>query len=179
MPVIPFCRHTVSTRPLAHGHLIWPVGPLVWHPTVLNSPPELKIHQSILANIKIFQLAKLFFPVDHLNLDHCISLAQMSHQLPNSMTCLFFLPTVPAEGHAGAVRGGPGLPAVSRLPRQVQHQEDEEVSGSIYQQQNRFKLGLRNSVLQSVGSMRKLQLNILWAATPLGDNPPFAARDLV
>ena len=89
------------------------------------------------------------------------------------------MPAVPAEGHAGALRGGPGLPAVSRLPRQVQHQEDEEVSGSLYQQQNRFKLGLRNSVRQSVGSMRKLQLNILWVATPLGENLSFAARDLV
>ena len=67
--------------------------------------------------------------------------------MPLILLCLY---SVPTEGHAGAVRGGPRLSAVSRLPRQVQHQEDEEVSGSIYLQQNRFKN-------QDLGSFHKHQ----------------------
>ena len=32
----------ISTGPLARGHLIWPLGHLVWHSTGLNLPPKFK-----------------------------------------------------------------------------------------------------------------------------------------
>ena len=43
-------RHTVGTGPLAHGHLIWPPGHLVWHSTDLDQPPKVKGFVLVLRN---------------------------------------------------------------------------------------------------------------------------------